>query len=45
MKKMTYDVIVIGGGAAGMLSAAMAAEFGSNVALIEKIETALESRK
>ena len=38
MKKMTYDVIVIGGGAAGMLSAAMAAEFGSNVALIEKNE-------
>lgn len=35
---MIYDVIVIGGGAAGMLAAAMSAEFGSSVALIEKNE-------
>ena len=35
---MMFDVIVIGGGAAGMLAAAMSAEFGSNVALIEKNE-------
>ena len=33
-----FDVIVIGGGAAGMLAASMSAEFGSNVALIEKNE-------
>ena len=33
-----FDVIVIGGGAAGMLAAAMSAEFGSSVALIEKNE-------
>ena len=38
MKKMIFDVIVIGGGAAGMLSASLSAEYGSNVALIEKNE-------
>ncbi len=37
-KKMIYDVIVIGGGAAGMLAAALSAEYGSSVALIEKNE-------
>ena len=36
MKKQMYDVIVIGGGAAGMLASAVAAERGLNVAVIEK---------
>lgn len=33
-----YDVIVIGGGAAGMLAAALSAEYGATTALIEKNE-------
>ena len=33
-----YDVIVIGGGAAGMLAAALSAEYGAKTALIEKNE-------
>lgn len=35
-KKQTADVVVIGGGAAGMLTAAMAAERGLRVILLEK---------
>ena len=38
MKKQIYDAIVIGGGAAGMLSSAIAAERGFSVLLIEKNE-------
>ena len=33
---MKYDVIVIGGGAAGMMAAVTAAENGSRTALLEK---------
>ncbi len=33
---MSYDVVVIGGGASGMLSAATAAQNGASVALVEK---------
>lgn len=33
---MTYDVIVIGGGPAGMIAAGRAAEFGARVLLLEK---------
>lgn len=36
MKKTRHDVVVIGGGAAGMLSAAVAAERGLRVLLLEK---------
>lgn len=35
MKKYDYDVIVIGGGAAGLTAAGMAASFGAKTALIE----------
>ena len=34
-----WDVIVIGGGSAGMMAAGRAAECGANVALIEKNDT------
>lgn len=37
-KKQMYDVIVIGGGAAGMLASAVAAERGLRVLLVEKNE-------
>ncbi len=36
MKKVMYDVAVIGGGAAGMMASAVAAELGKEVLLIEK---------
>jgi predicted Rossmann fold flavoprotein len=36
MKKQMFDVVVIGGGAAGMLASAVAAERGLRVAVIEK---------
>jgi len=32
----TYDVIIIGGGPAGMMAAGRAAELGANVLLLEK---------
>jgi predicted Rossmann fold flavoprotein len=35
-KKVKHDIVVIGGGAAGMLTAAVAAEQGASVALVEK---------
>ena len=38
MKKETYDVIVIGGGPAGMMAAGCAANFGASVLLMEKNE-------
>jgi predicted Rossmann fold flavoprotein len=38
LKKDQYDVIVIGGGAAGMMAAGRAAELGADVLLIEKNE-------
>jgi len=36
MKQITYDVIVIGGGAAGLVAAKLAAGLGKSVAIIEK---------
>jgi len=36
MKKETYDIIVLGGGPAGMMAAARAGELGARVLLIEK---------
>ena len=35
-KKVSYDVVVIGGGPAGMISAGRAAELGARIALLEK---------
>ncbi|TAL26700.1 MAG: mercuric reductase, partial [Nitrospirae bacterium] len=37
MKKYDYDLIVIGGGAAGFVSSKLAAGLGRKVAMIEKI--------
>ena len=38
MENTCYDVIVIGGGAAGMFAAGTAAELGKRVVLLEKNE-------
>ena len=38
IKMLKYDVIVIGGGAAGMMAAGHAAELGSKVLLLEKMQ-------
>lgn len=36
MREMTSDIVIIGGGAAGMFAAAVASEYGAKVTLIEK---------
>gem|GEM_PF-2363398 len=36
MKNQVYDIVVIGGGPAGMMAAATAAQKGAKVALLEK---------
>ena len=43
-EKMRHDVVVIGGGAAGMLSAAVAAERGLSVLLLENDRLGLKLR-
>ncbi|MFQ6115172.1 MAG: FAD-binding protein, partial [bacterium] len=36
MKQYDYDIVVIGGGAAGLTSSGVCASFGARTALIEK---------
>ncbi|MEG2282424.1 MAG: aminoacetone oxidase family FAD-binding enzyme, partial [Rikenellaceae bacterium] len=38
MRKISYDVIVIGGGAAGLMAAGVASSLGKSVLLLEKME-------
>lgn len=38
MRRTSYDVVVIGGGAAGLIAAGVAAQGGKNVLLLEKME-------
>ena len=36
LNKSNYDIIIIGGGAAGLMSAALASQYNKNIAILEK---------
>ena len=38
LQKMKYDVIIIGGGPAGIMAALTAADYGKNILILEKRE-------